>query len=77
MYNIIMFTPFGDTFKTDLLGQSTTTLSQLLPVVALVVGILLAFLVIRSIVNMIMLRKNYPDDDNTDDVDDDDFDDGF
>jgi uncharacterized membrane-anchored protein YhcB (DUF1043 family) len=67
-----MFSAFSENFKTDLISQSTTRLSELLPVVALVVGILLAFLIIRAIVNMAKLKKGnlHESDDDEENFDD-------
>ena len=52
-----MFSNFNGDFKTELLSQSTTRFTELVPVVALVLGLLLAFLIIRSIIDMIQLKN--------------------
>ena len=64
-----MFDAFDSTFLTNLKDEATAILSQISPVVALVVGILLAFFIIKILVNMIRGKRNL-DDNGDEDIDD-------
>lgn len=73
-----MFNSINTNFLSSLNSNATQIFSQLAPYVAFVVGLLLAFFIIKQIVAMIRTKKTYPDDDIFDDIDDDDdFDDDY
>jgi len=62
-----MFNPFNTNFLISLKDNATSFFLQLSPVVVLVLGILLAFLIISVLVNIIRGKKNIMENNDDDD----------